>query len=351
MPGLCQIYSSIRCAVLSMMLHTKRWSNAWCVYWGALVQLCMLTCNYAPEDQNKAREMLVRQGRTAEVSVAGEQAVELLVQYLSSADDVVVRSTLRTLQEIGPAATPYLLDQLKPQTPEMMRMRIAGVLRHVRDLRALPYLLRSLDDPALVVQQQVARALHSFAPESIPGLIDRVLQSESELVALRAEQILGGIGEEAVTPVIQALSPLVPGRTHLLVHVLERIRDPQAIPPLVALLRNSTPPSQGLPGSALQPPQAEQTLQVAVVHALGQFPDERVVAPLLEMLVSTDALIYEGAINALSYLEDVALDGLIAALDVEPAEDSASAAGRREIERKMTRVQRALLGMANFPGE
>ena len=134
-------------------------------------------------------------------------------------------------------------------------------------------------------------------------------------------------------------------------HVLERIRDPQAIPPLVALLRNSTPPSQGLPGSALQPPQAEQTLQVAVVHALGQFPDERVVAPLLEMLVSTDALIYEGAINALSYLEDVALDGLIAALDVESAEDSANAAGRREIERKTTRVQRALLGMANFPGE
>ncbi len=318
------------------------------------VLLYILTSNYAPEDQNKAREMLVRQGRTAEVSVAGEQAVELLVQYLSSADDVVVRSTLRTLQEIGPAATPYLLDQLKPQTPEMMRMRIAGVLRHVRDLRALPYLLRSLDDPALIVQQQVARALHSFAPESIPGLIDRVLHSESELVALRAEQILGGIGEEAVTPVIQALSPLVPGRTHLLVHVLERIRDPQAIPPLVALLRDSTPPSQGLPGSALQPPQAEQTLQVAVVHALGQFPDERVVAPLLEMLVSTDALIYEGAINALSYLEDVALDGLIAALDVEPAEDSASAVGRREIERKRilaTRVQRALLGMANFPGE
>ncbi len=119
------------------------------------VLLHVLTSHYAPEEQKKAREMLVQQGRTAEVNVAGEKAVELLVQYLSSTDDTIVRSALRTLKEIGSAATPCLLDQLKPQTPEMMRMRIVEVLGYVRDQRALPYLLLSLDDPALVVQQQV----------------------------------------------------------------------------------------------------------------------------------------------------------------------------------------------------
>jgi len=306
------------------------------------VLLYVLTSHYAPEEQKKAREMLVQQGRTAEVNVAGEKAVELLVQYLSSTDDTIVRSALRTLKEIGSAATPCLLDRLKPQTPEMMRMHIVEVLGYVRDQRALPYLLLSLDDPALVVQQQVASALQTFAPESIPGLIDRVLHSASELVATRAEQVLGGIGEAAVTPVIQALSPVVPGRTHLLVRVLERIRDPRAIPALIALLRDSTPAH------------AEQTLQVAVVHALGQFPDERVVSPLLDMLASSNALIYEGAINALSYLEDVALDELIAALDVEPPEDAVSEEQRREVGQKgilATRVQRALLGMPHFPGE
>jgi len=306
------------------------------------VLLYVLTSHYAPEEQKKAREMLVQQGRTAEVNVAGEKAVELLVQYLSSTDDTIVRSALRTLKEIGSAATPCLLDRLKPQTPEMMRMHIVEVLGYVRDQRALPYLLLSLDDPALVVQQQVASALQTFAPESIPGLIDRVLHSASELVATRAEQVLGGIGEAAVTPVIQALSPVVPGRTHLLVRVLERIRDPRAIPALIALLRDSTPAP------------TEQTLQVAVVHALGQFPDERVVSPLLDMLASSNALIYEGAINALSYLEDVALDELIAALDVEPPEDAVREEERREIGQKgilATRVQRALLGMPHFPGE
>src|SRR5216684_2267798 len=338
------------------------------------VLLHVLTSHYAPEEQKKAREMLVQQGRTAEVNVAGEKAVELLVQYLSSTDDTIVRSALRTLKEIGSAATPCLLDQLKPQTPEMMRIRIVEVLGYVRDQRALPYLLLSLDDPALVVQQQVASALQTFAPESIPGLIDRVLHSASELVATRAEQVLGGIGEAAVTPVIQALSPVVPGRTHLLVRVLERIRDPRAIPALIALLRDSTPAHLEM-GLGLSeghaPPQTaarlrtasvrqdqrkytEQTLQVAVVHALGQFPDERVVAPLLDMLASSNALIYEGAINALSYLEDVALDELIAALDVEPPEDAVSEEQRREIGQKSilaTRVQRALLGMPHFPGE
>src|SRR5205823_7260976 len=99
--------------------------------------------------------------------------------------------------------------------------------------------------------------------------------------------------------------PVVPGRTHLLVQVLERIRNSQAIPALIAFLENPQQSSQ-----------VDQSLQVAVVHALGQFPDERVVAPLREMLASSNPLIYEGAINALSCLEDVALEGLIAALDV-----------------------------------
>jgi HEAT repeat protein len=315
------------------------------------VLLHVLTSNYAPEDQQKARDMLVKQARDAGVSPAGERAVELLVQNLSSEKDPMARVTLRTLKEVGPASTPYLLEQLKPQTPEMMRMRIVEVLGDVRDPRALPYLLRSLDDPALMVQQQVALALHAFAPESIAGLIDCVLYGDSDLVATRAEQILGDIGDEATTPLIQSLTPVVPGRTHLLVQVLERIRNPLAIPALIALLENPQQSSQ-----------IDQTLQVAVVHALGQFPDERVVAPLLEMLASPNPLIYEGAINALSCLESVALDGLIAALDGEVAvkgqeehpEDRSREEGRAEDARHTvitSRIERAILGMPYFPGE
>ena len=315
------------------------------------VLLYVLTSNYAPEDQQKAREMLVRQARDAGVSQAGERAVEILVQNLSTDKDLMARSTLKTLKEVGTPATPYLLEQLKPQMPELMRMRIVEVLADVRDPRALPYLLRCLDDPALVVQQQIALALHTFAPESIPGLIDCVLHSDSDLMATRAEQVLGDIGDEATTSLIQSLTPVVPGRTHLLVRVLERVRNPQAIPALIVLLENPKQSSQD-----------DQALQLAVVHALGQFPDERVVTPLLEMLANPNPLIYEGAINALSCLEDVALDGLIAALDEEVAvkgqeehpDGLSREMGRYEDAQNSvltSRIERAILGMARFPGE
>ena len=304
------------------------------------VLLYVLTSNYAPEDQQKAREMLVKQARDAGISPAGERAVEVLVQNLSTDKDPMARATLKTLKEVGSPATPYLLEQLKPQTPETMRIRIIEVLAEVKDPRALPYLLRCLDDPALVVQQQVALALRAFAPESISGLIDCVLHNDNELVATRAEQILGDIGDEATTDIIQSLTPIVPGRTHLLVQVLERIRNLQAIPALIAFLENPQQSSQ-----------VDQSLQVAVVHALGQFPDERVVAPLLEMLTSSNPLIYEGAINALSCLEDVALDGLIAALNVNEYREERWSSEDTQDGVITSRIERAILGMAHFPGE
>ena len=302
--------------------------------------LHVLTSNYAPEDQQKAREMLVKQARDAGKNAAGERAVEFLVQNLSSDKDPMARATLRTLKEVGFPATPYLLEQLKPQTPETMRIRILEVLAEVKDSRALPYLLRLLDDPALVIQQQVALALHAFAPDSISGLIDCVLHNDSELVATRAEQILSDIGDEATTDIIQSLAPTVPGRTHLLVQVLERIRNPRAIPPLIAFLENPQLSSQ-----------VDQSLQVAVVHALGQFPDERVVAPLLEMLESSNPLIYEGAINALSCLEDIALEGLLAALDEKGYQEEVESPEGVQVGSFTSRIERAILGMIHFPGE
>ncbi|HEY6284370.1 MAG TPA: HEAT repeat domain-containing protein, partial [Ktedonobacteraceae bacterium] len=311
------------------------------------VLLRVLTSNYAPEDQQKAREMLVKQARDAGISPAGERAVEFLVQNLSSDKDPMARATLKTLKEVGAPATPYLLEQLKPQTPETMRLRIVEVLADVQDPRALPYLLRCLDDPALVVQQQVALALRAFAPESISGLIDCALHNDSELVATRAEQILGDIGDGATTDLIQSLTPIVPGRTHLLVQVLERIRNPQAIPALIAFLEGPQQSSQ-----------IDQSLQAAVVHALGRFPDERVVAPLLEMLASSNPLIYEGAINALSCLEDVALDDLIAALngesevkDVKEYQEERGSSEDTQSGALTSRIERAILGMVRFPGE
>ncbi len=291
----------------------------------------ILQGGYAPEIQQKASEMLVWQGRAAAESASGELAVEVFIQNLASNDEQVANSASRALREIGTAATPALLKELRESPPHGVTVRIVSLLGSGRDPRALSALLRLLADPSPVVLQQVGKALQLFAPESIPGLIYQVLQGEDDLVATGAEQILGDIGEPAVEPIIEALIPVVPERTHLLVHVLARVHDMEAVPTLIALLETEAS------GQASE--QVDQQLVLALIDALGQFQHEQVVAPLIDMLASANPLFYEGAVNALSNLGDVAFDALLNALDADYESAITS------------RIERALLGMNPFPGE
>ncbi len=292
----------------------------------------ILQGGYAPEVQQKASEMLVQQGRTAGESAGGEMAVDVFIANLASNDEQIAGAAARALREIGTAATPALLKELRESPPPGMTARIVQTLGRVRDPRALSALLRLLADLSPVVQHQVSKALQLFAPESISGLIYQVLQGDDKQIATNAEQVLVEIGEAAVEPVIEALIPVIPGRTSMLVHVLARVHDAEALPTLIALLE-----TEALAGKA--PEQVDQQLVLTLIDTLGQFEDERAVAPLVEMLASDNPLFYEGAVNALSNLGDVACDALLDALDVEHESAITS------------RIERALLGMAPFPGE
>jgi HEAT repeat protein len=78
---------------------------------------------------------------------------------------------------------------------------------------------------------------------------------------------------------------------------------------------------------------------MAVIHALCQSPDAQVVPPLITILSGSNLQVCEEAVIALSYLGEIALPGLIAALGVEQETIATP------------RVRRALLGMVPFPGE
>ena len=292
----------------------------------------ILQGGYAPEVQQKASEMLVQQGRAAEESAGGEMAVDVFIANLAANDEQLANGAARALREIGTATTPALLKELRESPPPGVTARIVQTLGRVRDPRAMATLLRLLVNPSPVVQLQVSKALQLFAPESVPGLIYQVLQGEDDLVATSAEQILIEIGSAAVEPVIEALIPVTPGRTHMLVHMLARVHDMKAVPTLIALLETEAPAGQASE-------QVDQQLVLSLIDALGQFQDEQVVAPLIDMLASANPLFYEGAVNALSNLGDVACGSLLNALDVE-YENAITA-----------RIERALLGMTPFPGE
>jgi HEAT repeat protein len=289
----------------------------------------VLTSNYQtePEVQNKAIEILVSQGRnTTEAGTRDnrtEYVIKSLVNYLPTQNDVAARNVIQALQKIGTPAMPYVLDHLN-QPAETTRLRVIEIVKEVHDARALPRLLNLLDTPAPAIQQHVAEALVRYAPESIFGLINLVLQAPNEATAKRAMTILGNIGQAAVEPICQVLFNIVPGRTALLVQVLAQINAPECVPALITLLQ--TPP-------------IEPFLTITIVRTLGQFPQQRIVAPLLTVLSSANPQLYEEAIDALSQLGPTALSGLVAALDVE--EESLTT----------QRIKRAILGMKPFPGE
>jgi HEAT repeat protein len=253
-----------------------------------------------------------------------QMAVNLLIKYLSSADEMLVHNITDALQEIGKNATPYMLEYLRQNAPEIVRMRLVEIVKNIHDTRSLPGLLRLVADPSLLVQQQVVAALRSYSPASIPGLIDLLLSDPNELVAERAAYILGEIGEPVVMPLAQIMLKIVPGRTRLLVQIAERLRDERMLPMLITLSRTG---------------QADPLLTIAVVRALSQFATKEVVGPMLEVLANPQPQIYEEAIDALSALGHTSLEGLIHALDVQK-ETPVTA-----------RVRRALLGMEPFPGE
>lgn len=307
----------------------------------------VLTANYQnePDVQRQARALLVKQGQkewedeqnephvqnARALVVAGTikqesragKVVEVLARHLASPDDIMVQNTMQTLIDIGDAATLHLLNVLHQSPPEGVQIRILDIFKSVRDPRALSTLLNMLDLPSPLMQQHVTEALHAYMPESIPGLINLVLYHPSEQVAVKATQLLGDIGEPSVLPVTDALATIVPERTRLLVQVLERLHDPRSLDALMDLLRV---------------PQLEPLLIIAVIRALGQFSDPRIVPALLGVLSDPRPQVYEEAIDSLSQLGEAAISELLIALE-EP-----------EHTVQVQRVQRAILGMHPFPG-
>ena len=309
----------------------------------------VLGSNYSWESdiQQQAQTILVRLGRGQDLSASAtstsstptsttltavrtlthekqEQVIALLLQYLASGDETLANNVMLALQEIGTVATPALLEQLHRQPLEAVRTRIVEILQQVHDNRALPDILRLVGDTSPLVQKQVTTALQAYGNESIIGLIDLIFTDTDEQVAERAAHILSDMGEKAVYSTTQALSRIIPGRTRLLVLVLDTIHDPTVIPALIALLHTT---------------HNDPLLTIAVIHALSHFPTRQVVAPILDMLTHPQVQVYEEAIEALSTLGLLILDDLLAALDI-PQETPTT-----------TRIERAILGIAPFPGQ
>src|SRR5262249_51559126 len=156
------------------------------------------------------------------------------------------------------------------------------------DPKALPYLLRMVGNPSLQIQNQVEKALHSYIPKSIDGLIEQILQSDVRPnIAQRSAEILKKMHQEVVTPITTRLLPIIPGRTILLVEVLEQLRNPYVIPGLIEVLET---------------PQIEPSLAEVTIRTLCQYQDVRIVQPLRTILTNSTSALTEEAPKKLTEL-------------------------------------------------
>ena len=265
--------------------------------------LAALASPYISSVQEEAQVILLQQAKAVKNTQDDrpQRVIELLIRSLADRDEVKVRHIIGMLKDIGKPATRLLLEELKDSKLDQIKAHIVEVIGEVRDPDALRPLLPLLADLSPLVQQQITIAFRNYAPASIPLLLNVVLFNQNQDAVKMAVTVLKEIGTPSVAPVIQALKPIRPGRTQLLVEILVHLRDTQAIRPLILLLRQS---------------QNEPPLAAVVIAALGQFPDRQVIHPLLEVLASWDTPLYQEASKALSSLGEIACDDLLARLNV-----------------------------------
>src|SRR5439155_24161345 len=134
------------------------------------------------------RIILIDQGKdTGRTDSKREQMVKLLLPQLTSLDSDMGNNIVQALKEIGEYATPYLIEQLKRQPAEIVRVRIIDVFGYVHDPRALEIILSLVADRSQEVFYRVKLALHHYSQQSecIPGVINLVLYNSQDYVADR----------------------------------------------------------------------------------------------------------------------------------------------------------------------
>jgi HEAT repeat protein len=287
---------------------------------GALLQAT--SSLYIPDIQGEARRLLEGEARHQQ-GERWQTVVEMMIRSLDERDEARTACVQELLQKMGTAATPLLLAELQRSRLEIVKVNIVAVLGTVRDPDALRPLLPLLDDPSPLVCEQVRIALRSYVPESIAPLVNMVLYHQNPQVAERASAILKEVGSATVQRVIDALDRIVRNRTLLLVDVLASAHDTRAVRPLIGILKQLSD-------------EVDVPLTIAVIEALGAFPEKQVVSPLLEVLATGGSPVFEEASRVLSSFGKLAIPELIAALDVQ--EETAS----------VRRVRAALLNMQPF---
>ena len=155
----------------------------------------------APEDWRKT----LRQA-DAFVRRRDRRALDLLLPALRWRDDKARGKAVALLVRLGPIAVPDLFRTLERATTAVERRGAVDALGGIGDSRAVPRIMRRLDDPAMSVRRSAMVALLRLeAMDAVPRIAQR-LRDRSGGVRVAAAVVLGRFGDpRAVRPLIEAL--------------------------------------------------------------------------------------------------------------------------------------------------
>jgi HEAT repeat protein len=169
-----------------------------------------------------------------------DETIQSLFEQITSVDEAQAEDTLHALAAHGEGVLPLLLQQLESKNVDQ-RWWATAALAFINHPEAQQALLLSLSDTDVSVRQCAAFGLrHQPNPKSIPQLIE-ALGDRDRLMARLAADALTALGEQAISPLTEALrSPKATVRSEA-ARALSMMDDTAIIPPLFAALDDPSP--------------------------------------------------------------------------------------------------------------